>query len=496
MDNPPKILVVDDEPIGRETLADLLLVQGYNLAVAGSGAETLAKVPEFAPDVILLDVMMPDMDGFEVCRRLRADPHLAEVPIIMVTALDDRDSRLQGIEAGADDFISKPFDRVELQMRVKTIIRLNRYRRLLTERYKFGWAVDQANEGYLMLDRGDKILYANPRARLFLGLSASEPASEQEPLSETFLSLANSQYHCEPQEMWLTWPEPPPTVTENVLRYLVRPETPMANALWLQVDLMEMESGSSERYMVRLYDVTASVVKQTLMWTFQTQISHKLKTPIHQVTGFLEILEKEYTTLSETQVQSYLSIARTSALQLQNELLDVFQYMEASEIVELDQNRCALAEVPAVITEIKAGLELESINLSYEDIEEPENTYVSLPRRGMELILWELLENAKKFHPEQSPAIDIKISNHPNGIQIQVSDNGQVLSPEQLAKIWLPYYQAEKYFTGQMPGMGLGLSMVATLVWQVGGDCRIYNRKEWPGVVVELVLPLKENDNG
>jgi PAS domain S-box-containing protein len=128
------ILIVDDEPIGRETLRAMLLTQGYNLATARSGTEALAKAVELTPDLIFLDVMMPEMDGFEVCRCLRADPVLAEVPIIMVTALDDRDSRLQGIEAGADDFVSKPFDRVELRTRVKTIMRLNRYQRLLLER--------------------------------------------------------------------------------------------------------------------------------------------------------------------------------------------------------------------------------------------------------------------------------------------------------------------------------------------------------------------------
>jgi putative two-component system response regulator len=82
----------------------------------------------------LLDVTMPDMDGFEVCEKLRANPQTREVPIIMVTALNDRASRLRGLEAGADDFISKPYDRLELRTRVKTILRVNRYRRLMDER--------------------------------------------------------------------------------------------------------------------------------------------------------------------------------------------------------------------------------------------------------------------------------------------------------------------------------------------------------------------------
>jgi PAS domain S-box-containing protein len=128
------ILIVDDEATIRKTLGELLAAQGYRVALASSGEEALAKLADLAPDLILLDVIMPGMDGFEVCRRLRADPVLAEVPIIMVTAMDDRDSRLQGIEAGADDFVGKPFDYAELRARVKTITRLNRYRRLLLER--------------------------------------------------------------------------------------------------------------------------------------------------------------------------------------------------------------------------------------------------------------------------------------------------------------------------------------------------------------------------
>lgn len=128
------ILVVDDESGPREILGKLLTEQGYNLAFATSGEEALVKAAELTPDLILLDVMMPDIDGFTVCQRLRSDPLLAEIPVIMITGLNDRTSLLQGIEAGADDFISKPFDPVELEARVRVITRLNRYRRLHLER--------------------------------------------------------------------------------------------------------------------------------------------------------------------------------------------------------------------------------------------------------------------------------------------------------------------------------------------------------------------------
>jgi putative two-component system response regulator len=127
------ILVIDDEPVVRETL-EALLGMDYQLYFAENGLEGLALAMQTQPDVILLDVMMPLMDGFEVCRQIRAAPALEAVPVLMITALDDRASRLKGLQAGVDDFLVKPFDSFELLARVQTITRLNRYRLLIEQR--------------------------------------------------------------------------------------------------------------------------------------------------------------------------------------------------------------------------------------------------------------------------------------------------------------------------------------------------------------------------
>lgn len=128
------VLIVDDNQTARETLVAMLEGEGYDLRQAKDGIQALHMLEELQPDLILLDVMMPRMDGFEVCRRIRATPQLAEVPIILLTALDDQASLLRGIESGADDFLSKPIDRRELRARVRTITRLNRYRTLMEQR--------------------------------------------------------------------------------------------------------------------------------------------------------------------------------------------------------------------------------------------------------------------------------------------------------------------------------------------------------------------------
>jgi signal transduction histidine kinase len=128
------VLIVDDDPTARETLIAMLEGEGYDLQVAKDGVQALRRLEQLQPDLILLDVMMPGMDGYQVCRRIRSTPQLAEVPIILLTALDDRASLVRGIESGADDFLSKPADRRELTARVRTITRLNRYRTLVEQR--------------------------------------------------------------------------------------------------------------------------------------------------------------------------------------------------------------------------------------------------------------------------------------------------------------------------------------------------------------------------
>ena len=112
----------------------------------------------------------------------------------------------------------------------------------------------------------------------------------------------------------------------------------------------------------------------------------------------------------------------------------------------------------------------------------------------MELVLWEVLENAKKFHPQGNPDVQVFIFlMKSNEVGVWVGDNGLTLSPDQLAQVWTPYYQGEKAFTGEVSGMGLGLPMVASLIWGVGGRCRMYNRPGEAGVIVELIIPLEDS---
>ena len=119
-----KILVVDDVAMNVKLLADLLTVKGYRTVTAASGAEALAKLASERPDMVLLDVMMPGMSGYEVCAAIRAYPAHAMLPVVLVTALDPGKERIKGLEAGADDFLNKPLNQAELLARVRSLLRI------------------------------------------------------------------------------------------------------------------------------------------------------------------------------------------------------------------------------------------------------------------------------------------------------------------------------------------------------------------------------------
>jgi CheY-like chemotaxis protein len=126
MTNPPSILVIDDEPNNFDVIQALLSHENYIFHYASSGQRAIDRLDRFQPDAILLDVMMPDLDGIEVCRQIRNLPEWQSIPILMVTALTDKAQLEKCLLAGAEDFISKPVNRLELIARVTLILRLKK----------------------------------------------------------------------------------------------------------------------------------------------------------------------------------------------------------------------------------------------------------------------------------------------------------------------------------------------------------------------------------
>jgi len=123
----PKILIADDEEKNLKLIGGILTNYGYVFETAKNGLEALEKTKEISPDLIFLDIMMPEMDGYETCRRLKEDPTTQHIPVVMVTALTDKESRIRGLEVGANDFLTKPVDKTELKIRTNNLLKIKEF---------------------------------------------------------------------------------------------------------------------------------------------------------------------------------------------------------------------------------------------------------------------------------------------------------------------------------------------------------------------------------
>lgn len=205
------ILIVDDDRSILEILDAALRPEGYNLILTTNGKEALAHSKQTAPDLILLDVMMPGMDGYEVCQIVRSDPNLAQVPIIMITALSDRSHLLKSLNAGADDFLTKPVNLFELKARVRTITRLDRYRRLLEEKNQRQQVEEALRESEAHLKETN--------------LALADRVAELEALHKTSVAMAST------------------LETESLLQFIVEQATELVDAGSCSILLLDEESG-------------------------------------------------------------------------------------------------------------------------------------------------------------------------------------------------------------------------------------------------------------
>ncbi len=386
-----------------------------------------------------------------------------------------------GIKAGADDFISKPFDRVELRARIRTITRLNRYRRLILERVRLLWVVDQAKDAYIQLDIEDHIIYSNAAARDLLKLPNLDG-------SITFLECVQNGYLCEPVELWKQWRTLQEVATPL---FLICPETASSQPLWFTVELLDLPLGEKTNRMVRIRDITEHVEHQRVVRSFQHMIAHKLLTPLSNIMMAFELMRREAKAGKYAEVESLSWKALNSGQQLKKEV-DLILHHINSRVLYQGGSACSIQALSGLLMLTGQILGKDHLQLFVAETVNREGL-LSLSASAVEMIIQEIYENAVKFHPQRDPTLEVVVEqNTPEAILLSVQDDGIHLSPEQLENVWIPYYQAEKEFTGQVPGMGLGLPTIAMLLWEVGGQCRMRNCPDHEGVIVELMIPLRK----
>ena len=304
MKGKPVILVVDDQIQNIELLEAYLVGQGYEIIRAASGEEALEKLSGNQIDLILLDIMMPKMSGLELLEKLRADEKTRLIPVVMVTVLKETEDKVKALEAGCDDFITKPVDKIELLARVKSILKISYYLRQLDEKEKFKAVVDKISDGIAICSPDYLIKDSNAAILKYLNITDSANVNLVDALFNNYSVSINKEALMDL------------TVAHKTFD-IVGEKTETTEALYLEanLDLIKNSAGELLSVVFILRDVTASRTEELLKQDTLTLISHKLRTPLGVISGKIALFQDGlYGALNEEQKEAIGAISKQSSL--------------------------------------------------------------------------------------------------------------------------------------------------------------------------------------
>jgi DNA-binding response OmpR family regulator len=453
-----KILVVDDYPANVKLLERNLHVAGYETVAAGDGEEALEKVRAERPDLILLDIMLPKLNGFEVCQRLRADEATAVIPIIMITALKETEDRIRGLEVGADDFISKPFDRGELLARVKSLLQIKYYRSMLTEREKFHAVIQDLSHGIIITDGQWHVQTISRRAAELLGRLGEDLVGKE-------LGEVLSPFQVEPSLDALRG-SLVRSVGVELTQENVRPPRFLAGRY------TRIEGPHGELYNAAMVfrDVSEMRQKEKLKRDFLSLMSHKLKTPLTIIGGYLSLINLGKYGDVPPAMREALAITTGKVNELSDLIEKTLAYagLTATELERAGQ-LVLLDDLVRRITQ-RAGQRYAARTVEW-SISLPQGfPRARAPEELLAIVLDNLVDNAVKFCQKDAVKVGVTAREiEDRQLEISVSDNGSGIRLQDADQIFTDFSQIEETFTGNIAGMGLGLSTAKRLVESWGG---------------------------
>jgi len=475
----PKILIVDDEEINRLTLEGILTGEGYDIHVASRGSEVCEQARRLRPDLILLDVMMPDLDGFSVCQLIRADRAISRIPIILITALDDDASRLAGLRAGADEFITKPCHRAELQARVRTIVMLNRFRTIAEQHARFEQLYDLAPLAIVMAEADGRVLKANRQANSLL---TSPPPGEPAGINlaahldaASFAAVRASIHDA------LAGRIPGPceirvgaTTTERIMQLRVAP-VPGGNgdiALLLFDDVTtEVQARSALKQLNADLEKTVRArtaqleEANTLLMSYASFVSHELCSPLTVIKGYLAMLEEGVVPINE-EASPLVRQAMSAARLMEESITNILQLARDTHAGHARRPVEAVDPTPLVgrlIEHLRGAVQNQQTRFIVGELPAIGASAVVLER-----VLYNLLMNAVKYSAAQAtPCVEIGATIRGGEPVLFVRDNGVGFDPGESERLFREFSRLST--AAHTEGLGLGLSFVARLVSAHGG---------------------------
>jgi PAS domain S-box-containing protein len=475
----PKILIIDDEPSNQATLESFLIGEGYALHLAGSGLAGFNLARQIVPDLILLDVMMPELDGFEVCRRLRADPELSRIPIIVVTALDDEHSRIEALRSGADDFVTKPCRRDEVRARVRTVVSLNRFRIIAEQRARFQQLFELSPSAIVLADAHGRVIRVNPQAeRLFATAGGRLAAGAElaacfrsgdarrvrEVIVDTIAGATTSPREVKlgrgeaARALWLRG-APVPEGDQRLALLVFDDITAEVRA---RRDLQTLNDRLEELVQERTQELREA---NGLLVSYASFVSHDLRSPLAVAKGYLSMLQERVIPMT-TEAAPLVAKAYSATIMMQEMIDNILNLAREENLAGRDRPPVPLDPGPIVtrvwnqLSEIHGGTDCRFVlgRLPVLDV----SPIV------IERVFYNLLQNALKYSVQApQPNVEVGAVGDANQPTIFVRDNGVGFDSRDAEKLFREFVRLDTAEATE--GFGIGLSLVARLVRLSGG---------------------------